>query len=202
MPFVKRLPRAALALAAFLVTAAMPAAANATGCPTAATTKAFSAFGDVADYALAPAGALEGGATGWSLTGASVVSGNETYKVHGSTDTSSLAVQPTGKAVSPAFCVSIAQPTFRFFARRTNGTWGTLNVIVRWTDSSGASHDTTAGSISASDLSWHPSPVLALSSMLPLWQSGSTLSVRIVFDPEDYGGAWAIDDLYIDPYSR
>lgn len=202
MPFVKRLPRAVLAVAAFVATAALPAAANAAGCPTTTTAKVFSSFGDLANYSLAPAGAFEGGAAGWSLTGSSVVSGNETYKIHGSSDASSLAVQPTGKAVSPAFCVSIAQPTFRFFARRTSGTWGTLNVIVRWTDSSGVSHDTTAGSISSGDLGWHPSPVLALSSMLPLWQSGSSLSVRLVFDPEDYGGAWAIDDLYIDPYSR
>jgi hypothetical protein len=31
---------------------------------------------------------------------------------------------------------------------------------------------------------------------------GSTLEVKLVFKPEAYGGAWAIDDVFIDPYSR
>jgi hypothetical protein len=204
MPFVKPpLRRAVLAVATMLVTAAVPAAANAAGCPTAPTTKPFSAFGDLADYTLAPAGAFEGGATGWSLSGASVVAGNETYKVHGGADAKSLAIQATGAAVTPAFCVSIAEPSFRFFARRTSGGWGVLNVIVRWTDAGGNSHDTTAGALTGDGyLSWQPSPMLALGRMLPLWQPGSTVPVRLVFDPENYGGSWAIDDLYIDPYSR
>ena len=38
--------------------------------------------------------------------------------------------------------------------------------------------------------------------MLRLWNADQSASVQIVFDPEDFGGAWAIDDVYIDPYSR
>jgi len=26
--------------------------------------------------------------------------------------------------------------------------------------------------------------------------------VQLVFDPENYGGSWAIDDVYVDPYAR
>ena len=51
-------------------------------------------------------------------------------------------------------------------------------------------------------LSIQPTPSLALASTLPLWQSGQSLQVQIVLDPEDFGGAWAVDDIYIDPYSR
>jgi hypothetical protein len=25
--------------------------------------------------------------------------------------------------------------------------------------------------------------------------------VQLVFDPENYGGSWAIDDVYVDPYA-
>jgi hypothetical protein len=113
----------------------------------------------------------------------------------------SLAIQPNGQALSPAFCVSIAHPTLRFFARQTSGSWAVLNVILRWTDSAGKSHDTTVGLLQ-SGTAWKPSPVLALASTLPLWQAGETLSVQLVLKPEQYGGAWAIDDAYIDPRMR
>jgi hypothetical protein len=146
-------------------------------------------------------GAFESGTTGWSLTGASVTSGNESSKVHGAADAKSLAISATGLAVSPAFCVSIDQPTFRFFAKRTSGTWGQLAVRLRWKDSSGATNETTVASL-GTGTSWAPSDVLALGRTLPLWQSGQSLSVQLVFDPEDYGGAFAIDDVYIDPYTR
>jgi hypothetical protein len=35
-----------------------------------------------------------------------------------------------------------------------------------------------------------------------LWQAGQTLSVRLLFEPAQYGGAWAIDDVYVDPNGR
>ena len=37
---------------------------------------------------------------------------------------------------------------------------------------------------------------------LPLWNVDQTASVQLVFDPENYGGSWAIDDVYVDPYAR
>ena len=48
--------------------------------------------------------------------------------------------------------------------------------------------------------SWQPSPAMPLANTLPL--NGSTLNVRLAFDAEDTGGAWAIDDVYVDPYRR
>ena len=114
------------------------------------TTKAFAAFGDNADYSLAPGGTFESGATGWSLSGSSVGNGNETAKIHGSADAKSLAVSATGKAVSPSFCVGIQHPAFRFFARRTSGTWGVLNVKLRFKGADGVTNETTVGSVSAS----------------------------------------------------
>jgi hypothetical protein len=184
------------AAAVFIVPAAAQAACSATP-----TTKAFQAFGDSADYSLAPSGAFEAGSGGWSLSGASVIAGNESYKVHGSADAKSLAVAATGTAVSPVVCVDITRPTFRFFAKRTSGTWGNLAVKLRWKDSSGHMNDTVVGTV-GTGTSWEASPAMSLSSALPLWNLDQTASVQLVFDPENYGGSWAIDDVYVDPYGR
>jgi hypothetical protein len=110
-------------------------------------------------------------------------------------------IQPNGVVVSPAFCVSSEYPSFRFFAHQvSSGGWASaLNVSLRWTDNYGWRHDTSVASLRP-DSEWALSPVLKLASALPLWMPGSTLSVRLVFQP--YGGAWAIDDVFIDPYRR
>jgi hypothetical protein len=187
--------------AALLLCLILSATANAAStCPSTTTAKAFTSFGDTADYSLVSNGAFETGTTGWSLTKAAVASGNETFKVHGSGDSKSLAMQAPGAVLSPAFCVSGAHPSFRFFARRTSGTWGVLYVNLRWTDA-GGDHTLNVGALSGDTYkSWQPSPAMPLANTLPL--NGGTLNVRLAFDAEDTGGAWAIDDVYIDPYRR
>jgi len=186
--------------AAAATLAVVPAAQAA--CTATPTTKAFAAFGDYADYNLAPAGAFESGATGWSLAGSWVTNGNEPAKIHGADDSKSLAISAGGQAVSPPICVGIQHPSFRFFARRTSGSWGVLNVKLRYRDASGATNETTVGSVSGSDAAWHPTASIALSTVLGIWNDDQSASVQIVLDPENYGGAWAVDDVYVDPYSR
>jgi hypothetical protein len=181
-----------------LFTGVVPAVAGA-ACQSSSTSNPFAKFGDTAAYAPLAGGSFESGAPGWSLSGSTVVSGNESYNVAGGSH--SLQIQPTGVAVSPTFCVNIAQPSFRFFLRQTSGSWAVLNVVLRWTDSSGTSHDTTVGSLQTGT-SWQASPVLQLGTTLPLTTSASTISAKLVFKPEPYGGAWAIDDVYVDPYRK
>ena len=205
MPYVNRPkhPRgrvAALVGASVIALLGAPAAAQA-ACPTAPTTKAFKAFGDTADYSLLANGGFESGAGGWSLSGASLASGNESYKVRSATDSKSLAITPTGTVVSPAFCVSTEHPSFRFFAKRTNGSWGVLNVALRWSVNGGATNQTTVGAVTTGT-AWTPTQSFGLSQVLGLWHASQTAKVQIVLDPEDYGGAWAVDDVYIDPYTR
>ena len=91
---------------------------------------------------------------------------------------------------------------FRLFARRTSGTWGVMNVKLRFKEANGAVNETVVGSVSAGDTAWHPTAPIALSTVLSLWNADQSASVQLVFDPEDTGGAWAIDDVYIDPYSK
>jgi hypothetical protein len=205
MPQVIRRPklgaRGGALVAVVAAILAVPAVASA-ACPSTPTTKAFSAFGDNADYSLVSNGAFETGASGWTLSGASLGADNESYHVHGNADAKSLVINPTGTAVSPAFCVSKDHPTFRLFTRRTSGSWGNLAVRLRWTDSIGHTNETTVGTVDGGTGSWKASPSFMLATALPLWQSGQTLSVRLVFDPEDFGGSFAIDDVYIDPYTK
>jgi hypothetical protein len=200
----RRLPYRILAALAsgLLVVIALPAVAHA-ACPTTPVTKAFQRFGDTADYSLLSNGHFESGTSGWSLTGAAVVAGSESYKVRSSADARALQVSPTGKVVSPTFCVGVEHPTFRLFARQASGSWATMAVRLRWSESNGRVNETTVGSLNGSSFaSWQPTSVLPLAQTLPLWQSGQSLQVQIVLDPEDYGGAWAVDDVYIDPYGR
>ena len=164
-------------------------------------TGAFQAFGDSFDYALVPGGAFEAGAAGWTLNGANVANGSESYAVHSPSDSKSLAIAPGGVAVSPTVCVDQDHPTFRFFAKRTSGSWGVLTVKLRWKDDNGNANETVVGALSGAT-DWQASPALNLSRTLPIWNGDQTIPVQLVFDPENYGGAFAIDDVYVDPYAR
>jgi hypothetical protein len=190
--------------AVVLAFVALPAVAQAgTPCPKSPTVKPFKVFGDNSDYNLLTAGDFESGAAGWSLSNAYTSFGNESYQVGGADDVRSVRVESYGQVVSPAFCVGIEHPSFRFFAKRVNGTWGVLNVKLRWTQENGQTNEVTVGALSGESFtSWQPSAVLPLATSLPLWQDGDSLQVRVVLDPENYGGDWRVDDVYIDPYAR
>jgi hypothetical protein len=209
MPYVIRRPRlgtrlGALVSALVFAAIALPAAAQAASpCPKAPVSKPFSVFGDKADYSLLQGGDFEGSTAGWSLGSAYTSYGNESYYVGGSGDDRSLRISPDGTAVSPAFCVGIEHPSFRFFARRVSGSWGVLTVKLRWTEKDGDTRETVVGALSGDSFtSWQPTGVLPLAVSLPLWQEDDSLNVRVVLDPENYGGAWRVDDVYIDPYAR
>jgi hypothetical protein len=168
-------------------------------CAVGATSTPFAQFGDSALYTPLAGGSFESGAPGWSLTNSSVVSGNESYNVAGGSH--SLAIQPTGVAVSPSFCINTTEPSFRFFLRQTSGSWAVLNVTLLWSEGSGPTHETTVGSLQTGT-SWQASPVLQLATTLPLTSATSSINAKLEFHPEQSGGAWAIDDVYVDPHSR
>lgn len=184
-----------------VIVGAMPALAQACTMSYPPVTQVFQQFGDLSAYAPAPGGTFESGTTGWTLNGSSVQAGNESYFVNATTDSYSLLVPSTSQPVSPPICVDITTPTFRFFARQVSGAWSEMNINVLWTDASGVTHTTTAGGLSPS-ASWAPTQVYDLGAMLPLWQPGSSLLVRLQFVPAVGGGAIAVDDIEVDPYSK
>jgi hypothetical protein len=196
--------RAALAAAgASVALLAAAGSASAAGCAATTSAKTFSKYGDTADYTLAPGGNFEAAMTGWTLTGASVVTGNESFAVGSAKDTKSLTIAPTGKVVSAPFCVGIEHPNFRFVARKTSGTWAVLLVKLRTTDSAGKVNEMTIAALNGGDYAkWTITPSMMLATGLPLWNASQSLSAQIVLDPEDSGGAWQVDDFYVDPLRR
>jgi hypothetical protein len=183
--------------AAVLVGAA-PAIASA-ACPSSPATAALSSFGDSSAYTLLSGGSFESGAPGWTLSNAAVSSGSGANGgVH------SLVIQPNGSATSPSLCVSSEYPTFRFFVRQVSGAnaLSSLNVSLRWTVLGlGMLPVSTPVATLKPGTAWTLTPVIKLAKALPLLASTDTLNVSVEFQ-SSLGGTWAIDDVYIDPYSR
>jgi hypothetical protein len=173
-----------------------------TPCSGQALSKPFLPWSDAANYGFVANGGLETGATGWALTGsAGVVSGNESYSVHASADSRSLALPAGSSATSPAACMGTLSPTMRFFARNTGAASSTLRVNVLYTDALGLRWNLPIATLSGF-ASWAPSPVvliLANVTALPVLSGGSA-QVSFQFTPQGDGGAWQIDDTYLDPY--
>src|SRR3954451_14553832 len=82
------------------------AAGTTVACLTRTETNAFSTWGDTNAYFQVPNGGFESATTDWALTGgASVVSGNEPWKVAGSTNAKSLRIPNGATAESRTICV-------------------------------------------------------------------------------------------------
>jgi hypothetical protein len=174
-----------------------PLVASAPKCSAAKFSQPFLPWLDTASYTLDTGGAFEGGAAGWKYGGASVVSGNETYKVNGAKDSHSLSLPAGSSPTSSTVCVGIDRPSIRFFARNTGSVLGTLQVDVLFEDSAGAVHSLTIGLVTAGS-SWQPTlqmPIVA--NLLPLLP-GQFTPVQFRFTPQ--GGTWQIDDVYVDPW--
>lgn len=201
-----RLPGRQPLLAAAIAVAvpfASTAAANA-ACATTASSPVFSRLGDTANYSLLPGGNFETGAPGWSLGGASIVSGNESLFLGAKTDSRALSLPSTATAVSPVFCIGVEHPNFRFVARKASGSWGVIVVKVRYWNSSGKAVETTLGSVDGNNIgtTWTATPSIGLASSLPLWGVGQTVQAQLVFAPMAGGGVMQIDDIYVDPIRR
>jgi hypothetical protein len=185
-------------LGAALIVFAAPSIAGA-ACARTNSSPAFEQFGDPAFYTLAPSGSFEEGARGWSLSNARVVEGNETFQLYRGSH--SLAISGGGGAVSPPVCTSSEYPSFRLFVRRLSGAPSdSLNVYLRWVNLLGITVNTQVASLHAGS-DWAPTPTLELGKTMPIWLPGTSANVGLVFSAAG-GGAWAIDDVYIDPYSR
>jgi hypothetical protein len=151
----------------------------------------FTAFGDPADYFLAPDGDFSSGAGGWDLGGADVVGDNEPWNVTGGDIAAALRLTPGASASSPTICVAQDDPTMRFFAR---GTGGDLQVDVLYTDELGEEQSLTIGTLSG-DGEWAPTDALPI--------TANTYEMAVAFRFTALGeGDWTIDDVYIDPYRK
>jgi len=172
--------------------------ASAPNCSPQPTSQPFARFGDSGLYQLAPGGAFESGSPSWSLSGgASVVSGNETYQVHGATDLRSVKLPPGASATSPVMCVGIEHPLARLFAKNNSALVSTLSVEVIFETSLGLKASLPIGVLLPSG-QWKPSPkLLVLANLLPLLPGEHT---PVQFRVRSVGlGTWWVDDFYVDP---
>jgi hypothetical protein len=174
--------------------------ANGQNCLDFSLSQVFLPWADPASYTLAPGGDFESSGSGWQLTNASrVKNDNEDYDVGGSQDHSSLSIGNGGSATSPAICVGLGQPDARVFFKQTSGTsLAGLRVEALFDDANGVTHSVTIGGLGGTG-AWTLSPQMAIvANLLPLLDTGTPVEFRF----SAVGGAFQIDDLYVDPWNR
>jgi len=168
-------------------------------CPTQPVSNPFSQWGDSNDYFLVPGGSFEGTSdqVGWTLSNASLTTGNEPFNVNDPGDQQSLTINGGGSATSPFFCVDDTMSSLRFFAQQAGG--GTdlrVKALVQNADGSVTAvpvADLADGSMPA----WAPTDPLGGSGHVP---AGTSVMVALRFRAPVSNGSWQIDDIYVDPY--
>jgi hypothetical protein len=159
----------------------------------------FLAWGDDASYTLAPQGDFSA-TDGWTLSkDASVVPTADPF----SGAQQSLQLGHDGQAASPAMCVSLDYPTFRFFTRDVGGNGkANLKVDVLYEDFDGhVKHLTIARLKARSD--WQPSLVVPIyMNMLAAASPSGVTAVAFEFKAEGLqkGETLSISSFYLDPY--
>lgn len=194
---------ATLAVAASTASAGV-LVASAPSCDDQPLSKPFTPWLDYADYTPLPGGDFEGDMSGWAVSGGTAVEdGNATQQVGGDDDASSLAIPSGGSATSATICAGLEHPTIRFFAKRRStgllANLSTLRVDVLFELSTGDVATLPIGTV-LNGGSWQPTlPMLTVANLLPLLPGERT---PIAFRFTAQGGAWSVDDVYVDPYYR
>jgi hypothetical protein len=193
---------AAPAAQAGLVSGVLPGLVSPSDTPATCDTNASQAFksvdGDRSSYVLVPGGSFENGAPGWTLgRGATVVNGNEPWKVHRTGDNRSLYIPSGSSATTPPMCFAPGDWHMRFFAASSSSKLSSLQVRVRVKSLLGVLSILDGGKI-ATDTAWQPSARigLLLSNVTGIL---ATDSISFQFVPSD-SASWRIDDAYLDPW--
>ena len=159
------------------------------------TSTPFAQFGDYRNYTFGPNGGLENGGTGWSLSGARVVSGNESFYAHSRSDSNSLSLPSGSSAYTPKLCMGTTSTVMRFFVRSSDNGSVKVEVVLR------GLLGQVLGILQVSKLSpgasWQPGPgILNLDSLLGLL---GVSSVQLKFTT--LSGNVQVDDIYVDPWA-
>jgi hypothetical protein len=201
-----RIRLAAAAVAAVIASTAFASAAQAgvgpdSGCANEGASQVFAPWLDPSSYVLAPDGGFEAGAADWSLGGAQVVSDNEPWTVRADSDGSALAIDG-GSVTSPEICVGLERPTIRFFARNTGSPLGVLSVEAL-VSTGGLTAAVPIGVVAGLGDRWAPTlPMPIVANLLPVLPGDDFTTVRLRFTAVGLASSWAVDDVYVDPYSK
>jgi hypothetical protein len=184
-----------------LVSGLLPGLVSPSDTPTSCNTNAsqpFARWGDTSSYVLAPGGAFESGAPGWTLgPGATVVSGNEPYYVHAKKDSHSLFIPSGSYATTPPMCFTYGDWHLRLFAASSSSSLSSLRVQVVVKSLLGVLSVLDGGTV-ATNSTWQPSPRLGLL-LTNVTGLLATNAVSFRFVPNDRA-SWRIDDVYLDPW--
>jgi hypothetical protein len=159
----------------------------------------FAPWGDLASYVPAPEGDLESSA-GWTLNKhASLSAQNSPFSAGGT----SLFLGEKGEAISPAMCVSVLHPTFRFFTLNGATAESKLEVEVLYEGLDGKVKKLKLARL-AGGSSWAPSRVIPLHvNMIAAASEDGFTAVAFKFKAhgaKSEDGGWLIDDLLVDPF--
>lgn len=205
-------PAAPLAVLALAVGAlAVPTTASAAlsqdlTCSAQTVSSPLARFGDTASYWLAPGGDFESGASGWGLSNASVVTGNETFKILPGTKSLRLGgngLSSTAEATTPEFCVDPTHPTFRFLVK-TSALTALLNTYVNFRSATGVQLSVAAKLNTYNAGAWTLAASQPLATTIPsiFLGSGTTASITFKLATSTLGATVNIDDVLVDPYRR
>ena len=166
-------------------------------CPAQPVSTPFSQWGDVHSYFPLPGGSFEGGdGLDWTLSGASLTSGNELFLVNGSGDRQSLSIAGGGSATSPFFCVDSTMKSLRFFAQQA-AAGGDLYVQAL-VQTRGAVKTVPLADLADGLMpAWAPTQPIT-DGVAGLAHRRSLMALR--FSVPASAGRWQIDDVYVDPY--
>jgi hypothetical protein len=194
-----------LGLAAAGVAALALAGPAQAACTQPSTTKAFTAFGDSADYFLAPDGGFEGYASGWLKSNAAIVNDNESWRVAGGSK--GLKLNGGGaSATSPGFCIDLNNPSIRLFTKSTatGGVDSSYLMIEALITSQIGTTSTILGTVS-SHYSWAATQVLDLRGAANAHlhsglSSNTSATLKLRFTVMNGGASYTIDDVEVDPF--
>ena len=159
------------------------------------TSTPFAQFGDYRYYTFGTNGGLENGSNGWSVSGGTVVPGNETFFAHSSSDRNSLSLPAGSSALTPKLCMGTTSTVMRFFVRSSNG--GSVRVEVVLRNLLGQVLGVLQVSKVSPGASWEAGPpILNLDSLVGLL---GVSSVQMKFTT--LSGSVQVDDVYVDPWA-
>lgn len=168
----------------------------------------FAAFGDAADYTLAPGGDFEGTLDGWTVDGTASIVTDDVDNLGRGGDSKALRLSAGAQVTSPPVCVTTDYRTLRFFARSMKPATGILAVDVLYPEGDGLLNRVRVGLLLSSG-KWAPTPVMSSATVLTgvvnalaaakTATTTTTLRVRLTAIA---GGAWEVDDVFVDPRLR
>jgi len=162
----------------------------------------FALFNDFGQYTPVPNAGFEQGATGWILTGAArVISGNEPWKIGGSSHSSALDLPSGSSAITAPICIDETYPHFRLFVRNTGSLKSTLKIEVLYYDTKGNVTNHKPVEYKPMTTAWQPTGLVGIN----VFTSKTTVAAAPVafrFTPTAKDARYQIDDVYVDPRAR